>query len=760
MDNTATKLFKPDAALIRQHLEFITKGMADYQDGRIEIAYGDAQNVPKLANTFEAAEIDQAAAFALEKNAQGRNVYIVGSYLNPDLPPFGRSSDTDFYASSVLWCDIDRHIEPQELRTAYAALPPSLVVVTGRQPHIRTHLWWKLQEPITDADTLREALEGVQTRLGGDRAVKNVTSLMRLGGTVAWPKKSGRVTEKTEIIIPSNATPETTAEAFLRAYPADGFTHAAFTESQTTQITAAVNPFEEKVVDGREQYMHEMLCAAIVNLTAEYGRWPTPQEVFEDAWPVYARKVAARGGKTLDQDGRGQKLMQSKIRSKLSAFTRGKVRGLESVEIICAQEARKKPVQATQETFDPITGEIVETAPEAAKLAATSLLDIDLENIPPREFLFGTMVGRKYVTMIVAPPGAGKSIFTMQMGLCAAAGKQWGEWKCRRPLKVWLYNNEEGFDELRRRIRGVLQHMEMSKQDIKGAFYMDSGENRSISIAKMQENDVISTPDYEALKQEIMQRGIDLLIVDPFAETHGVNENSNDEIKRVAALYRQIAFDCNCAVLLVHHTRKGMDGTGGSQAGNADMARGGGATIGVVRRAYTMSSMTKEDAEKLGVPAERRRWYVRIDDAKSNITPPADRTDWLEFKSVAIGNGSIMYPDGDYVGVLEPITPDEITENNAEEMASENEDMVQLVVQYMDANGLDKIRIRDLADSLITAKKTGLKPDSLRKKITDSVKKWPRNNGLPFNGMLHFVRVVTDATEKNAAFVTVKRSEI
>ena len=290
-----------------------------------------------------------------------------------------------------------------------------------------------------------------------------------------------------------------------------------------------------------------------------------------------------------------------------------------------------------KETINLETGEIEEPAP----LKAIDIKDLDLDSIPPRSWLFGNIATRKVVTIVGASPGVGKSIFTMQVGVCAVANKTFGAHDAKEPdIKTWVYNNEEGEEELRRRLKAILSYEQINQSDLAGRFFMNSGEDRSICIARKNLDDggVIHTPDFDALKAEVLRRGIDLLIVDPFAETHALSENSNDEIKEVMRLYRRIAIECNCAVVLVHHTRKGggSETASNEQGGNADNLRGGGAQIGVARLVFTMAKMDGETARRMDVPDDMRHYYTRFDDAKSNITAPTKRTQWFKFKSKQI----------------------------------------------------------------------------------------------------------------------------
>lgn len=221
-------IFAPNKDDMRKHIEFIMSGMHDYKDGKIEIAYGDHENIPNQAEKFfldTPDAVDYIIEFAEQKNKQGRNIYIVGSYLSPDAPIGGRSKDEMFYATNSIWVDIDNAgenpITVKELRVKYAHCRPHMVIVTGRTPNLRTWLWWKLLEPITKAEDLERVLTGVIQNLDGDPSAKNASRLTRLGGSVAWPTgkkaKAGRITEVVETTI--TGEPPISVERLTAAYP-------------------------------------------------------------------------------------------------------------------------------------------------------------------------------------------------------------------------------------------------------------------------------------------------------------------------------------------------------------------------------------------------------------------------------------------------------------------------------------------------------------------------------------------------------------
>lgn len=190
------------------------------------------------------------------------------------------------------------------------------------------------------------------------------------------------------------------------------------------------------------------------------------------------------------------------------------------------------------------------------------------------------------------------------------------------------------------------------------AFYTDLDENDAAHQAKDRYNDcppnVVRQPDVAACIEFIKKNGIKVFIVDPFVETHNVEENSNEQIKEVAMLYREIARQGDCAVLLVHHTSKPQQASSDGYAGNMNTARGASSLLGVARVVQTLYGMSSRDAEKHGIKDEERHLYVRLDDAKANLSLASTDAKWFERIGIIIANG-------DEVGVLNPVMLEPIT---------------------------------------------------------------------------------------------------
>ena len=77
-------------------------------------------------------------------------------------------------------------------------------------------------------------------------------------------------------------------------------------------------------------------------------------------------------------------------------------------------------------------------------------------------------------------------------------------------------------------------------------------------MADLQQNKPVAVHADE-LGAAMKSFGAKVLIVDPFVQTHQLNENDNGQINFLADRIRTIAKETNSAVMLVHHARKGSE---------------------------------------------------------------------------------------------------------------------------------------------------------------------------------------------------------
>ena len=225
------------------------------------------------------------------------------------------------------------------------------------------------------------------------------------------------------------------------------------------------------------------------------------------------------------------------------------------------------------------------------------------EEIPRRQWIVPGLLLRRNVSILVAPPGSGKSLLTLQMALMMSTSMVWGGWRPRKACKVLVINSEDDSDEMRRRLYAACDEMKITTfTELRERLAIaEAPGNIIIAKADSRTKTVLEQPLAKVLTKIVLENQFDVLVVDPFAETFEGDENSNSELKWTAVLWRRVARETGAAVMLVHHTRKF-----GAEAGNMDSARGGSALVGVARIVSTLFAMTKEEATIYEVPEEEQ----------------------------------------------------------------------------------------------------------------------------------------------------------
>lgn len=320
------------------------------------------------------------------------------------------------------------------------------------------------------------------------------------------------------------------------------------------------------------------------------------------------------------------------------------------------------PDDEEDDRFAPPEDDTAPAAVVAAPIRATPFEWCEPAKIPPREWVYGRHLIRRYVSTTVAPGGLGKSSLALVEAVAMVSGKDLLGERPTEPLRVWYWNGEDPADELQRRVMAVALHYELRPQDIGGRLFINSGRDTEIVIAQQNRDGVtVAAPVVEAVKATIRENRIDVVIIDPFVSSHRVSENDNGAIDRVAKTWARIAEETNCAVELIHHARK----TNGNEVTIED-SRGAVALLSAARSARTLNGMTKEEAERAGV--ENRRAHFRVDNGKANLAPPPEGSTWFKMKSVALGNGPLN-SDGDRIGVVTPWTwPDPLAGINTKDL--------------------------------------------------------------------------------------------
>jgi hypothetical protein len=280
---------------------------------------------------------------------------------------------------------------------------------------------------------------------------------------------------------------------------------------------------------------------------------------------------------------------------------------------------------------------------------------------PMRDWVIPGFALAKNVTLLIAPAGVGKSTFSLGLALSAVSGVDILGLPARERCAVAVFNNEDTKEEQERRIVAAAQHYHITQDmasypDVteKGSMLFVNGrDNLLLKVAKRDGNGALKPHNADAVVDYLIERNIRLLIVDPLSMTHEGSENSNEDMLVVGAIYSAIADKANCAIVLVHHTRKLSEASSEGHSGNLDSARGASSLGGVARVAFTLNVMSMKDAGRYGVPEHHRTRYLLLEQAKANMSAPGEHKRYFERYGEVIGITADNL-DGESIGVLRP----------------------------------------------------------------------------------------------------------
>jgi hypothetical protein len=276
-----------------------------------------------------------------------------------------------------------------------------------------------------------------------------------------------------------------------------------------------------------------------------------------------------------------------------------------------------------------------EAPPATAKLGirATPFKWMDLAKTAPRDWLYGDILLRKFISMTVAPGGVGKSSLVAVETLAQVTGKALLGDEPAGKLRVWLWNLEDPYEETQKKLLAAAKHYGLTEADIGGRLFVDSGRDQRLVIAEMDRTGpMIVRPVIGALVEQIRLRKIDVVVIDPFVSCHEVPENDNTAQDMVVKEWGRVAEEGNCAVHLVDHTSKA-----GSEVVVTDSSRGAKAKTDAARVVRVVNRMTAADSKAYGI-AEPWRYFNTFND-KANMAPPKSKRDWFRMESLWAGNG-------------------------------------------------------------------------------------------------------------------------
>ena len=507
--------------------------------GVLEIGWIDAAT--GRLTEFEQFERHDTAALAVAaaqaNMVPGQSCYIraatVAAWPSGGSGGAGRTSDKDFLQAPGIWSDIDSQEDFERARTVETLVRPNGQVITGTVPNTRVQSWFRCSDPIVSAELLRSLNVRLHRLYGGDPSVVNPSRLMRLPGTIAWPRKEGRVAELVRFIRP----PE--GDERPRSYPLSMLTSLL---PVLDDVRPGGQP-EARPTDGDP--FDFGVGGARSGAGGQSGGLTT----------VSRHLAAIRGGRHWHVNV-----------IELVAHWIG--RGWSSEEILghcpdwtlpgyTVADTRREVVAAIRGAREkwgrPDTDHVIGTA-EVKRPEILSLADLDA--LPPPTWLVHGLIPERSLVVPYGPPKSGKTFVVLSAGLHIAAGLSWFGYPVQQGAVVYIAG--EGVGGLSLRLKAMRARYGIAT-DV--PFWVIP---RAVNLRVPAEVDALEA----IIRATIGDVPLRLLVVDTLARAMpGADENSAQEVGAVIAAADYLKDTLRCTVALVHH--EGKDGERGARGTSA-----------------------------------------------------------------------------------------------------------------------------------------------------------------------------------------------
>lgn len=630
-DNTH-QLFEPDPERIRAHLEQLFRRVRDeYPGGLCEIAWTDNRGQANHGQLFPVTPEGLGAArdFAVLRNNEQRNCYVGVNPRKSDTAPFARADATDVEVAFHHFVDGDSAKSAQKLRKA--PLPYTWVVLTGKVPNPRPHAYWELEEPVRNLAAWSTQQRALAAYFGGDPVI-DPPRIMRLAGTVNYPSPKkiergyivGMVTLRT--LYDDEERAPVSSEALLQVYPIAAPRQEHY-DPETGEVhedpTTARPNFGTSGIDPQE---------CIRNINAGINLHTNARDLINH----------------LIATGHRDWLIREFMERLLRPVSDGGTLGL--VDNFIRTWRQKTNTPDPEEDFNA-------APPQQEKLSLKPIGILNPGARAARDWLVPQRMMRRHITMTTAAPGVGKSTLAIEEAVSMASGIDFLGFGIKSPARVAVINNEETKDELERRIEATCSYFSVPLETIAERLFVYSGvDAEKIILARSDKHgNVLPTVQTSQLHGLVNDLRLDAVILDPFVQTHYVEESSNEQISRTLVQMRNLGTgEYPAAIHVVHHNRKPAAGNS-HQAGDISSARGASSMGGEAHFFFTLTDMGSQDGENLNIPENDRMNFLRLDDAKRKMAP-AQGARWFERYGVPMPYGTF----GEEIGVLIPRELNEI----------------------------------------------------------------------------------------------------
>lgn len=341
-------------------------------------------------------------------------------YLSPVLWKQKNLEPDSFKLSNVVWCDFDEGT-PDQL----GDFPQPRIAVSSSGNPRKQHWYWRFQKPINDPELLEQYNRQLAYTLGADKGCWNFGRILRPIGTL-------------------NHKYSPSAPVSLVSTSEDTIDHHIFTALPSVDRTSLSDGFDYRILD-------------LPSVAKKFPFSPEAWDFFTSPKEDGERHTALTSiaitcvEKGMTRDEAMTFLFDADNRWGKYVGRRDRERRLQS--ILLYAEQRLSSLQADRD--DRRDG--VQDKPGVGESEESTLQD----NAGPRPFgqfvkhqfhvdwVIEDLIHKQGLAIVAAPPGIGKTQFSLNLALSVSSGRDFLNWKVSRPRRVLFLSLEMMQPELK-----------------------------------------------------------------------------------------------------------------------------------------------------------------------------------------------------------------------------------------------------------------------------------------------------------------------
>jgi RecA-family ATPase len=206
-------------------------------------------------------------------------------------------------------------------------------------------------------------------------------------------------------------------------------------------------------------------------------------------------------------------------------------------------------------------------APPLALICPPAWRGLPLE---PMRWLATNRVPAGDATILSGDGGGGKTTVALQLAVAVEQDLQeWFGTTCEAG-SVIFFSGEEPEHEMRRRLDRVARKRGLEPSDIENLHFHFADPDGCLLGIGRPNGPIVPTPLFAALRAAALQIRPVLIVVDSIAATFGGNQNDRVHARSFVGMFRRLAREADCAVLLLDHPSLSGITNGTGRGGSMD----------------------------------------------------------------------------------------------------------------------------------------------------------------------------------------------